>query len=746
VILVSGTRTGTISLAGRKDNQVKISGYRIELGEIDSVIMKYPSVEKSITVAVDVRNKKRLVSYFTASKDVNVQDILEFLNEKLAFYMVPYKLIKLDSIPLTSNGKVDKKALPEFSVDEKKDINEPINVTQKRLHGIWLKLFGLSKIDIYDNFFHIGGDSLLAIKLVSRIYEEFNVRLSIEQIFNNPSIKSLSEIIDTSSTLDNNFVIPKSETQDAYPVSSAQRRIYLANNLDKDSYLYNICGGILFSTMPNVIKLQNALDTIISRHDILRSYFEFENSQIKHKVSNNFNIRIDPIDVCTNDIKELFYIYQSKFSLDKAPLFNVFLFRLPNGKALFMLDIHHIIFDGASLDIFMNELSLAYNEKSLPELAISYKDFAIWESKQLENDNFASSKKFWIEQFKDKVPVLNLPYSFSRPIKKNYAGKTFTLPLPEGLLSKLNKFANSKIVTPYMVMLACYYILLYNYANEEDLVIGTPVSGRIYKELENILGMFVNSIPLRCKVNPNIKFKDFLENVKQISANAFAHQDYPFDMLVNDLKLPRTAGRNPLFDTMFVFQNHNLSNFDFDKVNAKIVSSDTSLSKFDISLEISLEGENLSLKLEYSTELFDEIFISNFAKAYERIFTFVLDNEETLIMNIPVFESSSKIFSTSNVYKFNEIILEDSPKPILFEKQVETNPSASNVEMQIAGVFENLLNIKNINIDDNFFDLGGDSLSAITLQIELLKLNFNLTYSDIFECPTIRELAKKVSA
>lgn len=481
----------------------------------------------------------------------------------------------------------------------------------------------------------------------------------------------------------------------------------------------------------------------------------------------------------------MFYIYKSTFDLSKSPLFNILLFKLPNGKVLLMLDVHHIIFDGASLNNFVMELCKTYNKEGLPALDISYKDFAVWENDMIKSNGFKESKDFWINEFTGDIPVLDLPTINTRPTKKSYEGKTYVTSLSKDITEVLNQFANINNVTPYMIMLACYYILLYNYTNQEEIIVGTPVSGRIYKELEPLLGMFVNSIPLKNTILPSTSFKEFLNSIKTSCINAFAHQDYPFDMLVNDLKVTKDASRNPLFDTMFTYQSNGLGIIDFDGISGAYVTPMSNTSKFDISLDVLPINNELQLSFEYSIKLFDEIFISNFANSYERILKSILKNPDILIANISTLEKND---NNNVVYRFNEIKLDDS-KDIenvnLFTKELYTLSNANStsknelssyqklnskanefanvlndyetenldnivpineLESQIKNIFEKLLSTPNIGIDDNFFDLGGDSVAAINLQIELLKSNLELTYSDIFECPTIRTLAEKISS
>lgn len=772
---------GEIEYIGRSDFQVKLHGQRIELEEIEKTILNIKAINNVCVCIQKIQDREILSAYYTINKAITKTEIKTFLEKKLPSYMIPTYFLQLDELPITINGKIDRRKLPtDLDIDD--DIVLPTNETENIILNIYKNILHIENIGISHNFFEIGGDSITAMKVYIECTRK-NLNISYSDIFKFPTVEKLAKNLKSVSSTPN--IINKCELHDFYPTSSAQKRIYLSTCMDENSTLYNIYGGILLDNMPDISKLQNALNIIVSRHESLRTYFEVIDRQIVQKIVDNLHVEIDIQNVNTNDPNELFYIYNSSFDLSKAPLFNMFLFILPNGKVLLMLDVHHIIFDGTSFNNFIKELSGIYNGNELPKLDISYKDFATWENDKLNLNGFKESKEFWINQFKSDIPLLNLPYNSLRPNRKNYEGKTFVTSLSEEFTEKINNFAIKHNVTSYMVMLACYYILLYNYTIQEDIIVGTAVSGRIYKELEPLLGMFVNSIPLRNTILPNMDFEEFLENIKNSCINAFAHQDYPVDMLINDLKINKDASRNPLFDTMFTYQSNGLGAIDFDGIIGSYCTPISNTSKFDILLEVLPINNELKLSFEYCTKLFDEIFIGNFANSYKEILIFILDNPSTSIANISIHESISK---NNVVYKFNEINLHntDSSENVnLFTKEINNLSSNNNIsndkispyqklnskagefaaelnksesealsftsprneiETQISDVFKKLLPVSDIGIDDNFFDLGGDSLTAINLQIELLKSNLELTYADIFEYPTIRTLAEKISA
>jgi len=679
------TIDGEIVHLGRTDSQVKIRGYRIELEEIENKLLKLPFIKKVTVVKQNIENRDFISAYYVATTPLKTNEIRKFLSTSLPDYMIPSYFTQLEDFPYTPNGKIDKNALPLPDISSKENTIQyvaPRNNTEIALVTILENILKVSNISVLDNFFSLGGDSLTAIVLCTNVKRQFNVEISFKDVMNNPIIEDLASIIDNTQTTNNTSIIKNVQKRDYYPASSAQKRMYLASQMDNDSTLYNIAGGVLLDTLPDVDKLQKVFNTIIKRHESLRTYFDVIDGNIVQKIVENLDIKITVEKVNTSNIDELFTKYQSVFNINKAPLFNVFLLIMPNNKVLLMLDVHHIIFDGTSLNNLIQEVSTLYNEKDLTKLDISYKDFAVWEEEQLLKDGFKDSKDFWIKQFKDDIPILNMPTSYPRPASKSYEGTTFVNMLSKELTTKVNNFASKYNVTPYMLMLCVYYILLYKYTNQEDIVVGSPISGRNHSELEPLLGMFVNSIPLKANISSNSNFEELLTNIKDVCINAFAHQDYPFDVLVSDLNIPRDASRNPLFDTMFIYQNNGYSAVDFNGINANICVPTSHTSKFDISVEVVPIDDTLKLSFEYCTKLFNEEFINSFEKHYENILNIILEQPNIKISDISMLTEDEK---NEILYSFNNTKL-DYPKnktlANLFEEQVEKTPN------NIAIVFE----------------------------------------------------------
>lgn len=675
--LVKWDSDGHLIFLGRIDNQIKIRGFRVELSEISTVINSYEHVKEVYTIFDTVHNKKAICSYIVADKEIDFEDLKKYLGNQLPKYMIPTYFMQLDSLPINQNGKVNKKLLPKnFEIHSNNETVLPSSDIEKKLYNIFENILNVSNFSITDSFFSLGGDSLTVIRLETRIFNEFNVQISVAEIFDNPTIELLSKKIDTAYILKRPEHIKKCPIREFYPISSAQRRMYLTSNMDNNSTLYNITGGILLNKMPDINRIQHALNVLVSKHDILRSYFEIINDgTVVQKVKENFNVDIKILNADTNDIDKIFKTYQSSFDLSKAPLFNVFLITLPNNSVLLMLDIHHIIFDGTSFNIFMKDFANLYNEQYLPDLEISYKDFAVWEEEQILNNCFAESKNYWLKQFDKNIPILNMPTTYPRPANKSFKGTTYVTQLSRELTQKVKDFSNKNNITPYMLMLSAYYILLYKYTGQEEIIVGSPISGRTHQEIEPLLGMFVNSLPLKNTIHSNLKVKEFLDDTKKYCTEAFMHQDYPFDLLVNDLNLSQDSSRNPLFDTMFIYQNNSYPSITLDNIDAKYCIPKSNTSKFDLSLEVLPLNDNWNISIEYCTKLYDDNFIIAFSKHYINVLNNIISCPDTTISNISIID---EIERNKLLYEFNNTnMIYPKNKTIsnLFEDQVNKTPN-----------------------------------------------------------------------
>ena len=657
---------GTLSFIGRRDKQIKLHGYRIELSEIDCVMETHPIISKSLSI---VSNGK-IINYFISSEQINSETIKLYLKDKLPFYMIPSFFINIDSFPVTINGKIDIKALPVPSYAENTYI-APRNEIENILSSIWCKLFNKDKISITDNFFDLGGDSLVAIKLQTEALK-FNLNINYQNIFETPNIKELSKHIQTSTN--NIKKINKAEKQKYYPLSSAQTRIYYSSNLDNNSTLYNTAGGIIVDKLLDMDKLQLCFNTLIKRHDALRTCFEIVNGEVVQIINDTLDFKLNLDEANTNDLNKIYSEFIKPFDLSKAPLFRTKLVKLKDNKMLFLLDMHHIISDGTSIGILLQELCDLYNGNELAEKQIDYKDFTLWEKEQFENKDFKSSKEYWVNNFKDEIPLLNMPTTYSRPSIQSFEGSNYHTILSKEIYNKVNNIAKKLNITPYMLMLSCYYILLSKYTSQDDIVIGTPIVGRELPDLSNMLGVFVNTLALRNKIDSSLSFEKFSNIIKNNCLNSFKNQSYPFDILVKDLKINRDTSRNPLFDVVFVYQSNGYPEINFKDVKAEYFVPYSNMSKFDLTLEILPINNEYKLRFEYCTKLFDEEFIQRLSSHYINILNAVLENNEIKIADIDMLSKEER---NQILYDFNNIEEPTNNDTFisLFEEQVNKHPN-----------------------------------------------------------------------
>ena len=681
--LVKWVPDGNIEFIGRIDNQVKVRGFRIELSEIDNNILTYPSIKQSISIIHDINNSKFICSYIVADKNIDSKKLKEYLSKTLANYMLPTYIMQLDKLPLNINGKVDRKLLPIPSSDNKSGNIVPArNNTDKTILSILKDLFNLKNISIDDNLFDLGIDSLSSITLSNNISNKLNVQLTVKDIFNNPTIEKLSDHISTLSEKRSSNTIQKAEKMEHYPLSSAQKRMYYSSSLDSNSTLYNIAGGIIVNKLLDINKLQECFNALINRHEALRTHFDIVNDEVVQVVEDSIDFKLSLENASSDDLNKIYADFVKPFNLSKAPLFRAKLVKLSNDKMLILLDMHHIISDGTSLSILLQELCDLYNDNELSEKQIDYKDFTLWEKEQFEKDEFNRSKEFWVNQFKDEIPLLNMPTDYPRPSVQSFEGSNYHTKLSKEIFDKVNKIAKELNITPYMLMLSVYYILLSKYTSQDDIVVGTPIIGRELPELSNMLGMFVNTLALRNKIDHTLTFKEFTKFIKENCLNSFKNQGYPFDMLVKDLNVKRDTSRNPLFDVMFVYQNNGYPNINFRDANAEYLVPDNNIAKFDLTLEIIPIDDEYSLRFEYCTKLFNEDFIKRLSSHYINILNAILENNEIKIADIDMLSEKEK---NQILYEFNNTKV-DYPKDKtivdLFEEQVEKTPD------NIAVVFE----------------------------------------------------------
>ena len=670
-----------IHFIGRSDFQVKINGFRIEPDEITNILLKYPNINSGLTIIDDNSGKKHIVCFYTSeTADIDESEIYKYLKRLLPNYMIPTKIIKIDKLPLNMNGKVDKKLLPQIDYsDISKKIIKPANSIESKLIKIWSNLLNISESKLSTNFdfFELGGDSLLAIKLISEIKNTFNSDINISSIYDNPTISALSNIITANVTKINN--ISSYKEQKYYPLSSAQKRIYYASKISNNPLLYNICGGLIIDKILDKDKVNQIFNTLAQKHSAFRTCFKVIDNEPKQIIKKSVNIEINTFKHRKANIQELANAFPKEFNFEKSPLLRIELHYINKNETLLLIDSHHIILDGTSLNLLISEFCRLYNNESIDDEKIEYKDYAVWEN------NFNNSKEIkeiegkWLDEFKNvEIPVINLPYDFPVTQNKTFNGNTLSTIISNDILEQVSSIAKQYKVSPYVIFLSVFYILLYKYTGQDNIIIGSPISGRFDSMLENTLGMFVNNIPLLETINSELDFSEFVNDVKNKVATALNNGYYPYDKLVKSLKINSNSS---LFDVMFIYQNENdiLPKIEDKKID--IIYSNTKTSKFNLSFEIIPNTGKLNI--EYNTDLFKEYTIHNILNHYLILLENIL-NDST--QKISSYEILSKEEKSKILYDFNNTKLdynENTTLATLFEQRAEKIPN------QTAIIFEN---------------------------------------------------------
>lgn len=726
------TNSGDIMHLGRTDFQVKYKGYRIELGEIENVISKFDNI---LSCAVIFRNNN-LYAFYTTKENatISVNDLKHYILSNLPSYMMPSAFYKLDKMPFTNNGKINRNSLQIPEITENKIKLLPKNEMEQKIFDLVSKISNNTDFSMDDDFFAIGLDSINIISLALEISNLFNITITSKEIINCASLLNLVEIIENKSFANieaenntTNYKITKCEKMDFYDLSSAQKRIYYATSMSNNPLVYNISGGLLINKILDANKVISIFNNLVQIHSSFRTCFKIVNDTPKQFVLDEITLDIPvittPKDYNSKDIQLLVDNFAKPFSLESAPLLRIELHFINNSKTLILIDSHHIILDGTSLNILISEFCKLYNNMQLDEEKISYIDYSVFENNYIHSTSIEKLQNYWNNTFKNKeIPVINLPYDY--PIvsnNKTFNGNKISTNISKETFDKIETIAKQFNVSPYVLCLSAFYVLLHKYTGQEDIIIGSPTAGRDFEGTENLIGMFVNNIPLYANVNSNMNFKDFILTLKNTVLESLKNQPYPYDMLVKNLNLPSNTS---IFDVMFIYQNENNNLPNIEDSNLNVLYANTKTSKFNLSLEI-IPNE-YCINLEYNTDLFKESTINRILENYIITLNSILNSSVSKISNIDVLSNDEKnkvLFDFNNTnmdYDKNTTIAK------LFEKQVIKTPN------KIAITFENT-------------SLTYNELNEKANQLAHFIRNKNITRNDVIGIMTTRSLELIIS-
>ncbi|ASF29003.1 peptide synthetase [Bacillus amyloliquefaciens] len=634
--LAKRLRNGNLVYVGRIDEQVKIRGHRIELGEIEAAMHNVEAVQKAAVTAREAEDGlKQLCAYYVSDKPIAAAQLREQLSSELPDYMVPSYFVRLEHMPLTSNGKINRKALPapEASLQQTAEYVPPGNEVESKLTDLWQEVLGISRAGIKHNFFDLGGNSIRAAALAARIHKELDVNLTLKDIFKFPTIEQLA---DKALHMDKNqyVPIPAAKEMPYYPVSSAQRRMYLLSHAEGGELTYNMTGAMSVEGTIDPDRLNAAFQKLIERHEALRTSFELYEGEPAQRIHQNVKFTIERIQAGEEEARDRVIDFIQAFDLAKPPLMRAGLIEVEPARHVLVVDMHHIISDGVSVNILMKDLSLFYAGNEPEPLSVQYKDYAVWQQSDIQKRNIESQEAYWLDQFRDDIPVLEMPADYERPDIRDYEGESFEFVIPEHLKQRLSQLEESTGATLYMILLAAYTILLSKYSGQEDIVVGTPSAGRTHLDVESVVGMFVNTLVIRNHPAGRKTFDAYLNEVKENMLNAYKNQDYPLEELIQHLHFPKDSSRNPLFDTMFVLQNLDQAELTFDSLQLKPYQFHHPVAKFDLTLSIQADQDNYHGLFEYSKKLFKKSRIEALSNDYLHILSEILEQPSIPIEHI----------------------------------------------------------------------------------------------------------------
>ncbi|HTI07452.1 MAG TPA: amino acid adenylation domain-containing protein [Puia sp.] len=688
---------GNIEFIGRKDEQVKIRGYRIELAEIENALRGYQGIDSAIVLMKpDAEGEKELIACITGRETLNMADIRLGLSKILPAYMIPGQFILLERMPLTINGKIDRKKLLELEwsgMATGVQYIAPRNEVEQQLVSIWQKILGREKIGIKDNFLDLGGHSLKATRLASQIHKEFNVKITLRTLLALPVLEDQAQRIQEAQKTPFGAITPAA-AQTSYPLSSSQHRLWILCQLDEGNTAYNIPGVFQFEGVLDRQALTLSFRSLISRHEILRTTFrEDDQGEIRQFVHppEEAVFRLSYQDLRQESerhsvVKKLVQEeITAPFSLIRGPLLRAGLFQLEDDRWIFTYTMHHIISDGWSISILIKELLLLYNSyrKGQPDLRaplrIQYKDYAVWQQAHLLGGSLKAHQQYWLKQLEGDIPLLELIGDRVRPAIKTYHGNIIYKKLGPELSRNIRSFCGQQGCTLFMGLLGAVNLLLYKYTGQKDIIIGSPVAGRTHADLEEQIGFYVNTLALRTRFSAEENSGEFLENIRQITLEAYEHQDYPFDKLVDDLDLQKDSSRSPLFDVMVVLQNNEMVAAGEVQDRGELIVNGcewtaNTTSKFDLVFNFWEEEGEILTGIEYNSDIYDKDTIAVMGSHFEQLLHAMMAQP-----SIPVRELNclSQEEQHRLLYEFNDTaVTYPSTATVidLFEEQVDKTP------------------------------------------------------------------------
>ena len=760
---------GVLELLGRLDGQLKIRGFRVEVGEVEATLAAHPQIRDAlIAVDEDALGEKRLLAYYTGKdgRQLPISDIRASLAASLPEYMVPSIFIPIDAMPLTPNGKIDRGALPrpEEDAGNQRNYSAPEGDTERRIAEIWADLLKQERVGRDDNFFDLGGHSLLAMRAVARIRQSTGISLDLPTFFEAATIANIAQLAGSAPS-QTKSPIERADRQGALPLSFAQEGMWFLDRFGSGS-AYNLVGALRITGGLDVAALNRSLTKLVERHESLRTRFSASKGEVHQQIDDPAPVELVVRNLSTKSAAdaemEAMAILRAEaerpFDLRQGPLFRSSLIRLGSRSHILINGMHHIISDGWSQSILTRELASLYEAftqgtpSPLPEPELQYADYAIWQRSWLSDEVMAGQLDYWRKRLKGAPPAIDLPVDRKRDSLVEFRGGAVPLCVPLETVAALQTLANRTGATMFMIFLAAFQVVLARWSGQWDVVVGTPTAGRTDERLLDLVGCFINTLALRGDLSGDPSFVEFLAQIRKTTLEAFDHQDVPFDKLVAELEPERAAGRQPVFQTMFVLQNAPESTLALGDLQLEAIDLQRDDAKFDLTLTLQETTNGFEGSIEYASDIFDPATVRRFAGHFVRALDEVARAPDTPLSQLPLLDGIAGSEQLSQAH-FDA----SSPATDLSSGGNQPdghgqNDSDSNsaepttpTQVAIADIWRKVLEIDQVRLDDEFFFIGGNSLLAMTVVAHISdQFEIDMSVRDIFEYPTIEKLAERV--
>ncbi|HEX3759507.1 MAG TPA: amino acid adenylation domain-containing protein [Kofleriaceae bacterium] len=680
--------SGDLVFLGRADDQVKVRGYRVEPGEIEAALGSHPAVSEAAVVARTEAGDTRLVAYI-AWRDglgASVAELKSHLRARLPEYMVPAVVVTLPALPLTPSGKLDRRALPKPEVERALHV-APRTAMEEVVANVWAPVLGVANLGTAENFFEAGGHSLLATQVVGRLGAALGVAIPVRTLFEAPTIAELALRLEaaTGGARADLPVLEQASRARPLPLSYAQQRLWFIEQLDPGRFTYNVPLFLRLTGTLDVAALETSLHELVQRHEVLRTRFAEVQGEPRLSIAADLDVALVVEPVRERDVAERAQREALRpFDLGAGPLIRARLLRVCEDEHVLLLVMHHIVCDGWSLAILVRELGAAYlgvrtgTPPRLPELPVQYADFAHWQRRWLTGEVLDAQLAYWTRALAGAPPTLELPADRPRPAVRTARGAQLTRVLGGELTTALRALSRRQGATEFMTLLAAFSALLARYSGQHDIVVGSPIAGRNRAELEGLIGCFVNTLVLRVDTGGAPSFRELVERVREVCLGAYAHQDLPFDKLVEVLKPERELNRTPLFQVMFALQNVPTAELDMAGVTARPLGVHSGIAKFDLSVFVLDVPAGLAITWEYNTDRFDGSTIERMATHYASLVERLIGDPEQRPSAVPLLSAAER----DQVLAYGAVHAElprHESLHALFEAQVARTPDAAAV-------------------------------------------------------------------